>query len=972
MSDDKTVSIEIRAKNLTTEAFQKVQAALRTVGDESARTTAQASTDWAKWFKTIGGGVATGNLLSDAFKLVGRELINIPNQLLELGARGADVRDVKGAFDGLTQSVGQTSQAMLGSLRQAFGGTVADFDLMKSANEGLSKGVKFTADDMGILGKAARVMADRVGGDAKQSFDKLIEGIADGREKTLRGLPLNFQNIETAVKSYADAIGTEVSKLTDAQKQEALRQAVLKESQRLLAESGEIENDFADKVAAGAASIRNQTDKIAEWVSKHGGMIAGMGGMAQAAAQLSPLLGAGGLAGAASALAGVLLSPAGLVAGLAAAAFAFTQFKVSEIERQGEAMAAVADKLKLRARDAAEASQLLAAYQAGLRNEALALKDAMGNLVPPTLRMWDAWKEGAKEAGHLKGEITALSVGGFGPGVTTTKSYAQVLREMLAELHRLPQATLDEVAAMQAFGKNEDEIRIKTGLNTFQQKLLVQVSKDGAKATKDYEKTWKNLLTPLHDATEGLGDLKHILPGVVDVETIQRHTELERLMREQVPAAENWHERLMRVRGLVEAMVPALGSMNDKLAEQQRRIHAVIEQARAALNADLQKGLNLGASLTQTIVGALQGGGNVGKSAGGFLGGELGKWAGEGLAKSLTATLGSKLAGSIGGALGPLGAIGGQLLGGLVDKLFSRNQGRDAVKQWVDDTFGSFDNLQQKLNELPNGQGLWVQLTQLKKNGSLEEAKRAIDAVTAAFDKQKTAVQATGEAAKAAAQKEIDAQQEVIDEIKGRREELARQIADLTKRIDAEAWEEEIGIQEQRDRAERDRLIERQKAIDDELAKAEAKQAENVERLEKAISDLAAALTKLTEKTWKVPVVLDVDDSGLPSGSNAEMPEHDTGAFIRRDHVARVHRGELIGPIDFMTRALTGALQSLQWAPPTGPGLAMAGAGGGEIHLHVTVDPLTGTVIDQRIDARGQVNLQSGRWKPRATAGRTS
>jgi hypothetical protein len=907
VADDKQIEIVLRAKNLTDEAFKKVQAAVRSLDAESEKTTSRGSASWGKWFGTITGGVAAGNLLSDAFKKVGGELANIPNQLIELGSRGADVRDVKGAFEGLTTSVGQTSQAMLGQLRTAFGGTVADFDLMKSANEGLSKGVKFTAEDMGVLGKAARVMADRVGGDAKQSFDALISGIADGREKTLKQLPLNFQNIETAIKAYADSLDTEVSKLTEAQKQEALRQAVLKESQRLLAESGEIENDFADKVAAGTATVRNWTDSLAESVSQHGPMIAGLGGMAQAATTLTPLLGMTGLAGAASTLAGVLMGPVGLVAGLAAAAFAFTQFKVGEINAQATAYEQASQIIGRAARNLTEARDIIRAFEAGKAGQQLT-----GAV---TSEMADAWNKGAEAAGRMKTAVTSLTIDGFGPGLTTTKSYTEIARELRAEVERLPQATKNEIDAMRLLGKTEEQIHEKTKVSIALLKIYTQSTKDQVKAKKDQAAIDKEIFAGMREYSKALNE-QAILGRKLEL-SLYEQIEAKRQLAVLTPPLLANYEGL---RNRMDGMIPSLQRVNDALGTQQQKIRAVIEQAKQMAREEIQKGLNFGAGLSQSIIGAIQGGGDVGKSVGAFLGDSIGKSLGEKLAKEI----GGKLGGALGGMIGPLGAIGGQLLGGLVDKIFS-TKGRDTVKEWVDKNFGgSFDALRKHLLQFgAEGERVWIDITQKVGKGSIEQAQAAIAAYERLVAVQKEGIEKTGQAAKDAAQKEIDAQAKVVDEIKGRRDELASHIKQLNDRIGAEAEEAEMGVQERLDRAERDRLLERQALVQKELDDAEARQRENVERFEEAIRQLTDALSKLTEKTWKIPVEFNYQNappSGPPSQTSDPGASHAAGAYIREDHVASVHAGELIGPVDFMSRALAGAMR-----------INGGGAGGGTV-----------------------------------------
>src|SRR5213076_2066510 len=122
-------------------------------------------------------------------KSAGSALATVPGMLLELGKRGNDVADVRESFVKLNASIGQTAGPTLDQLRAAFGGTVNDYELMRSSNEALSKRVKLTADDMATMAKASRVMADQVGGDSKEKWDALMGAIASGRDKQLRELP---------------------------------------------------------------------------------------------------------------------------------------------------------------------------------------------------------------------------------------------------------------------------------------------------------------------------------------------------------------------------------------------------------------------------------------------------------------------------------------------------------------------------------------------------------------------------------------------------------------------------------------------------------------------------------------------------------------------------------------------------------------------------------------------------------------
>jgi hypothetical protein len=900
MADEKQIELVIRARNITDEAFKKVQAAIREIDSTSARTTSKGTTDWQRWFATIGGGVATGNLLHDAFKKVGAALIDLPNKLLELGARGADVNDVAGAFDGLTTSVGSTSEAMLGQLRTAFGGTIADFDLMKSANEGLSKGVQFTANDMGILGKAARVMADRVGGDAKQSFDAMIDGIAEGREKALKQLPLNFANITQSVEDYARSLRKEASELSESQKQEALRQAVLKESQRILAESGPIENDFADKVAAGAATVRNWTDSLAQSVAQYGPMIAGMGGMAQAASTLTPLLGMSGLAGAASTLAGVLLSPAGLVAGLTAAAAAYTYFKVSAIEGDTDALRQASEIMGRLVVDVKEAKEIIDAFNAGKAGASMGDRKV-------TFEMKEAWEKGAAAAGQLKDAVTSLTIGAFRPHLATLKELEEAKRKQ----EQIDKRIFDQ---MRAFADRE----------------------------ADREKAGRQMVAALREEVEAHRQQLEVLPPL-----IEHYGHL-------TPAVEDTRSGTER---MADALRKAASVMGGEFATAQAKAKTIIDQARDAIereNAAIEKGLNFGSRLSQTIIGALQGGGDVGKSVGGFIGGEAGNWAGKGIAGALAKSLPKELAGAIGGLAGPLGAIGGQLIGGLVDKLFG-HKGRDMVKEFAD-SFGGFNGLQKKLQDTfdpQTAEKYWRALTQGVGRNNPQQAKQVIDAVTQAIQQQEAALNKTPRSfadASAAAEalgldinrigdginqlrvhddaEAIAAQWQILKDAGADMSQVAEGAAGKFQKMVDEAliWGHELpeSMREPlQQMADMGLLTDKSgEKLEDLTGIRFAKPIEDsLGRIADGFDKLLGKLDRFASGLAGLPSDVDVNVNTHENSDGGAEASHAVGAYIREDHVAKVHAGELIGPVDFMARVLKAAL----------PSVSLGGGGGGTV-----------------------------------------
>lgn len=261
-SNGKDAVLRIVAQNVTAEALKKITADLKALDAQSEALTTKGKSSWSSWFTTIAGGAAVGNLFASAFKSALGVVSQLPGQLLELGKRGADVADISSAFKTLTANAGESADVMLGKLRSAFGGTVSDFELMKSANEALARGAKLTATELETMAKGARTLADVIGGDAKQKFDSMLSAIAKGNERELKQLGVNLGNVEQSIAKTAAGWDKEVSALSKSEKMHALKNAVLAESTRILQEHGETTNDYADNLNAIGIQVENFTDSL--------------------------------------------------------------------------------------------------------------------------------------------------------------------------------------------------------------------------------------------------------------------------------------------------------------------------------------------------------------------------------------------------------------------------------------------------------------------------------------------------------------------------------------------------------------------------------------------------------------------------------------------------------------------------------------------------------------------------------------
>jgi len=200
---------------------------------------------------------------ADNFKVLGQAagivtgaLTAVAGGIVALGMRGADVSDIRGEFDGLTSSVGLSADALSSRLTAATDGIISKFDLMQTANKALSGGLRISVDDFGTLGEAARVLADRVGGDAKETFDALTEAMTNGKIKGLKPYGVDIVELNQKIQDAGKG-------LTEYQKLHVIQTGLLDQLSRATQESGDKQLDFADKIARGATTLRDLTDDVA-------------------------------------------------------------------------------------------------------------------------------------------------------------------------------------------------------------------------------------------------------------------------------------------------------------------------------------------------------------------------------------------------------------------------------------------------------------------------------------------------------------------------------------------------------------------------------------------------------------------------------------------------------------------------------------------------------------------------------------
>ena len=186
---------------------------------------------------------------------------------VKLGMRGAAMPGVIRAFDYASARAGVLSATLLGDLRRASAGTVADMQLMRTANVALAGASKEVAQALGQGGlaglmKIARAQAKATGQSVEYLFDSLVSGIKRSSPMLIDNTGLVLK-VSEANAAYAKQLGKSVDQLTAQEKQIALLNATLEAGKEAVAAYGGGALTAAERMARMSATVTNTLDKAA-------------------------------------------------------------------------------------------------------------------------------------------------------------------------------------------------------------------------------------------------------------------------------------------------------------------------------------------------------------------------------------------------------------------------------------------------------------------------------------------------------------------------------------------------------------------------------------------------------------------------------------------------------------------------------------------------------------------------------------
>lgn len=201
--------------------------------------------------KLTGGLGGAGALLGLGGVTAGVALLG--NAIGDMATQAGQLELVRGSFDSLAASAGQSSDAMLAAMRSASQGMVSDYDLILSANKAMMLGVADTGEELASLLEIARSRGAAMGLSLTQAFSDIVTGL--GRESALILDNLGI-TIDTAaaMDAYAKTLGTTADALDSAQRKQALLNAVMAQTP---ASTGTAGSGVATAVAQAEAARAN-------------------------------------------------------------------------------------------------------------------------------------------------------------------------------------------------------------------------------------------------------------------------------------------------------------------------------------------------------------------------------------------------------------------------------------------------------------------------------------------------------------------------------------------------------------------------------------------------------------------------------------------------------------------------------------------------------------------------------------------
>lgn len=165
------------------------------------------------------------------------------------------------SFERLSESAWIASDEMLQAMRKASKWTVSDTKLMAAANTALSLSVVKSSDDMATLMEIARVKWQAMWRSMEDALDDIVRWLWRASPMILDNLWIVINQTE-AQEEYAKQLWKTAKELTEAEKKQALVNAVVKQWKQELLETWELQLTMAERLAIVNTQRENMKNQL--------------------------------------------------------------------------------------------------------------------------------------------------------------------------------------------------------------------------------------------------------------------------------------------------------------------------------------------------------------------------------------------------------------------------------------------------------------------------------------------------------------------------------------------------------------------------------------------------------------------------------------------------------------------------------------------------------------------------------------
>jgi hypothetical protein len=264
-----TASEMRRVNTVMTEAVEKFKALGQTAPAnmqkmaDATKSAESAMGGFGKQVLTTAAGFVTAQAIIGAVTGVVKALVS---ELKTITVGGAAVADVSENFGRLSANAGHLGDVLLGTLRAGTHSTITDFEFMKTVNQDLAAGMNLTDRQFGTLAKGAFALAQATGGDVKTALDTMNDAMLTGRTRALALLTGKI-DLEAAETKYAASLGTTRDRLSEEEKLEAARAAILDAVSAATARLGEQADGLDERIAQAATAWANFENELGQSIA---------------------------------------------------------------------------------------------------------------------------------------------------------------------------------------------------------------------------------------------------------------------------------------------------------------------------------------------------------------------------------------------------------------------------------------------------------------------------------------------------------------------------------------------------------------------------------------------------------------------------------------------------------------------------------------------------------------------------------